>query len=222
MADEGSNPVAAQEPTVPAPADANPTQTNPAPAAPASEGEQPLIQPEGGTPKTEEGDAPLINPGQKEPAKPEGAPEKYDAFNVPEGFRLDDARMGEATNLFKELNLTQGNAQKVIDAYCKMAKEQQTAQENQLMETRKTWRSEIRARQDFREQMALAQKGVRLLITTDAQRKLFTDSWLQDAPELFDLFVTAGKLVAEDNMAPAAQTAQPTEAQINMSRFPNL
>jgi len=219
MAEGEPTPAAAQEPTAPAPAEANQTQ-NPTPT-PAGD-DAPVIQPESGEPKKEEGDAPLIEPKKDEPAKPEGAPESYEAFTVPEGFQMDEGRMGEASTLFKELNLTQGNAQKLIDAYCKMAKDQQTAQETQLMEARKEWRSSIRSREDFREQKALADKGVRLLLTTDAQRKLFTDSWLQDSPELFDLFVTAGRLVAEDNMSKNTQPAQPTESQINMKRFPDL
>lgn len=219
MAEGENTPPAAQEPTAPAPAEANLTQTAPAPA-PADD--TPVIQPEGGENKTVEGDAPLIEPKKDEPAKPEGAPESYEAFTVPEGFQMDEGRMTEASTLFKELNLTQAQAQKAIDVYCKLAKDQETAQANQLMDARKEWRSSIRSREDFREQKALADKGVRLLLTTDAQRKLFTDSWLQDAPELFDLFVTAGRLVAEDNMAKTTQTAQPSESQINMSRFPDL
>jgi len=219
MAEGENTPPAAQEPTAPAPAEANQTQ-NPTPA-PAAE-DNPVIQPEGGEPKKEEGDSPLIEPKKEEPAKPEGAPESYEAFTVPEGFQLDNDRVTEASSIFKELNLTQSKAQKLIDAYCKFAKDQQTAEANQLMERQKEWRNSIRSREDFREQKALADKGVRLLLTTDAQRKLFTGTWLQDSPELFDLFVTAGRLVAEDNMTKNTQSTQPSESQINMARFPDL
>ena len=222
MAEGEQTPAAAQEPTAPAPAEATQTQTTP--PAQVAQTDTPVIQPGGGEEKKDEGDAPLIQPEPKkgEPAKPEGAPESYEAFTVPEGFQMDEARTTEVNSLFKELNLSQGNAQKLIDAYCKFAKDQEAAQASALMERQKEWRSSIRSREDFREQKALADKGVRLLLTTDAQRQLFTGTWLQDSPELFDLFVTAGKLVAEDNMTPAAQPATPTESQINMKRFPDL
>ncbi len=222
MAEGEPTPAAAQEPTAPAPAEATQTQTTP--PAQVAQTDTPVIQPGGGETKKDEGDAPLIQPEPKkeEPAKPEGAPESYEAFTVPEGFQMDEARTTEVNSLFKELNLTQGNAQKLIDAYCKFAKDQEAAQASALMERQKEWRSSIRSREDFREQKALADKGVRLLLTTDAQRQLFTGTWLQDSPELFDLFVTAGRLVAEDNMTPAAQPATPTESQINMKRFPDL
>ena len=217
MAEEQTAPVANQEQTAPAPAETAP-QTQP-------DGDKPIITNE--EPAKQDGEKPLMGgeeEGTQEPEKkaPEGAPEKYDAFTMPEGFQLDEGRMTETTALFKELNLTQGNAQKLVDAYCKFAKEQQTAEANQLMETRKAWRSEIRSREDFREQESLMRKGFRMLVKTDAQKRLFTNSWLQDSPELFDLFVAAGKLAAEDSMHPQAQTSKPTEAEINMQRFPNL
>jgi len=225
MAEGDINATAAQEPTAPVQAAGTP---NPAPApAPAlnDEGNTPIIQPGEGEKKPDEGNEPIITAPKEDDKKPEGAPEKYESFTVPEGFKLDEARVTDMSNLFKELNLTQGNAQKLVDAYCKYAQEQASAQQNADMEMRKTWRNEIRSRSDFREQRALMEKGFRLLVKTDKQKALFanTDSWLSDSPELFDLFVSAGRLVAEDNMSrPTSQQAQPTEAQINMARFPNL
>ena len=159
--------------------------------------------------------------GKKDETKPEGAPETYADFELPEGFTMDDSRKGDATALFKELNLTQAQAQKAISLYCKMTQQAQTEQENNVMAMRKKWRSDIQARPDFREQRAMAMKGMRLLLKTDAQRKLFSGgNWLQDSPELFDLFVTAGGLVSEDGMGTQAQTRPQTESEINMQRFP--
>jgi len=217
MAEDVTPAPAAQEPTAPAPAEQNPKPAD------ESGGNTPLIEPGAETP---EGDAPLIDaseePEQKPETKPEGAPETYADFELPEGFVLDDARRGDATTLFKELNLSQAQAQKAISLYCKMTQQAQTEQENAWMERRKQWRSDIQARPDFREQQAMARKGVRLLLKTEAQRKLFTGSWLQDSPELFDLFVTAGSLATEDGMGTRTQGAQKTETEINMERFPGL
>lgn len=219
---EDNNPVpAAQELTATAPTEGNPKPEE-------NGGGGPLLdagdsgQPDGGKP---EGEQPLLNPedGKKdEEQKPEGAPEKYSDFSLPEGFTLDEPRLADATALFKELNLPQAAAQKAVDLFCKLAKEQQTQQENELMDMRKQWRNTIQSRPDFREQQALARKGLRLLVKTDAQKKLFTDSWLQDSPELWDLFVTAGGLVSEDGMGKTTQAAPKTETEINMARFPNL
>ena len=222
MAEDITPAPAAQEPTAPAPAEQNPTATN------DDGGNAPLIDAGGGE-KPDEGNAPLIEPsddGKKDEAqaKPEGAPETYTDFTLPEGFTLDDTRKGDATALFKELNLSQVQAQKAIDLYCKMAKQQATEDANSLMAARKQWRADVSSRENFREQKALANKGIRLLLKTEAQKKLFFEKcqWLQDAPEIFDLFVTAGSLVSEDGMGTTTQEQPKTEAEINMSRFPNL
>lgn len=50
---------------------------------------------------------------------PAAAPEKYEAFTVPEGYTLDDAVATEAGAIFKELNLPQASAQKLVDFYVK-------------------------------------------------------------------------------------------------------
>ena len=219
MAEEQGTPAANQEQTVPAPAETAP-QTN------TDEADKPIINND--DPAKQDGDKPLMG-GEEDEAgdggkdkAPDGAPETYEAFTMPEGFSFDEGRMNETTALFKELNLSQGNAQKLIDAYCKYAQEQQKSEADFWMNKRKEWRSEIRSREDFREQNALMRKGFHMLVKTDAQKRLFTDSWLQDSPELFDLFVAAGKLAAEDTMSAPSHKANPTEAEINMQRFPNL
>ena len=227
MAEEPTNTPAANQPDS-APAPANTPE--PAPA-----GDNPTPKPaEGATPPAN--DEPLLSLGDdgKKDAKPEGdpkpddgkdkpagAPESYSDFTLPDGFTWDDARKGEATTLFKELNLPQESAQKLVDAYCKAMKDQAAAQEAELMAYRKKGRAEVMARPDFREQKALADKGMRLLVTTEAQRKLM-DSWLRDSPEIFDMFVSAGRLVAEDNMTRNTPPPKLTESQINQQRFPNL
>lgn len=49
--------------------------------------------------------------------KQTGAPETYGAFAVPEGYTLDTEVATEAGKIFKEMNLTQDQAQKLVDFY---------------------------------------------------------------------------------------------------------
>ncbi|HET9131900.1 MAG TPA: hypothetical protein VFO86_13180, partial [Terriglobia bacterium] len=57
-------------------------------------------------------------PDDKEnPTKIEGAPEKYADFTLPEGFKFDDKTLEAATAVFKDLNLSQEGAQKLVDLY---------------------------------------------------------------------------------------------------------
>lgn len=61
----------------------------------------------------------------EEKKAPEGAPEKYEDFKAPEGVELNSGLTEEFKGLAKELNLTQAQAQSVIDRMMpKMAQRQ--------------------------------------------------------------------------------------------------
>src|SRR5882762_10933205 len=88
----------------------------------------PAPKPEGGSfltqePKPEEKPAPREGdpePPVKEPEgekPPAGAPEKYEDFKLPDGYKMDETASKEVTAMFKELNLSQDQAQKLVDYY---------------------------------------------------------------------------------------------------------
>jgi hypothetical protein len=52
--------------------------------------------------------------------KAEGAPEKYEDFTVPEGIELDTEAVGEFSELARDLNLNQDQAQKLVDLQVKL------------------------------------------------------------------------------------------------------
>lgn len=66
----------------------------------------------------------------------EGAPEQYEAFQLPEGYSLDGERLEMAVSTFKELNLPQAAAQRLVDAYCKADAENGEARNVLLGEAR--------------------------------------------------------------------------------------
>lgn len=72
-----------------------------------SEGKAGETKAEGSDAKSEEGE-------KKEEAK-EGAPEQYDDFKVPEGVEFDDQVIGSFKDVAKELNLSQKQAQHLLD-----------------------------------------------------------------------------------------------------------
>ena len=66
-------------------------------------------------------DPPEKKPEEEEEEEEEGAPkapEKYE-FKMPEGIELDQTTLDEATLLLQELNMTQDNAQKLVDLLIK-------------------------------------------------------------------------------------------------------
>lgn len=56
------------------------------------------------------------------PTEPAGAPEAYSDWKMPEGYEIDTEAKTEADTIFKELNLTQDQGQKLIDMYAKYSK----------------------------------------------------------------------------------------------------
>lgn len=67
-------------------------------------------------PKTEDKSEPKSDDGKKEEPKT-GAPEKYEDFKVPDGYKIDDDTLKAATTVFKDLGLNQEGAQKLVDFY---------------------------------------------------------------------------------------------------------
>jgi hypothetical protein len=74
---------------------------------------------------------------------PQGAPEKYENFIVPEGFAIDKEVGDKVSALFKEGNLSQSYAQKLIDFYVKETQEAQQRPFDTYKEMRKAWVEEI-------------------------------------------------------------------------------
>ena len=89
----------------------NPTNPTPTPLAndPAARTETGEIIDRSATPPANE-PAPEPKPGS-------AAPESYTDFSVPEGHTLDAAAIESATPLFRELGLSQDQAQKLVDFY---------------------------------------------------------------------------------------------------------
>ena len=78
-----------------------------------------------------------------EESKETGAPATYADFTVPEGFTLDKEVVGEASALFKESNLTQAQAQKLVDFYVRRTKESHDAPFDAWRDTQDRWAQEI-------------------------------------------------------------------------------
>ena len=98
----------------------------------------------GDPPPTLGGDAPAVTPTDK-PVVPAGAPEKYADWKLPTGYELDAGVSEAGSKLFKELNLPQEMAQKLVDFYSEHALK--TSKENLdfWAETRKGWREDIKS-----------------------------------------------------------------------------
>ncbi|KJX24912.1 peptidase [Enterobacter hormaechei] len=198
-ADGGAAP-APSEPAAPA-ADA------PAPAAdPAKpEGDKPQPGADGDKPqedKPADGDKPAEKPGDKE-QKQEGAPEKYE-FQAGEGVELDAEALKDFEPVARDLNLTNEQAQKLVDAYPKILAGVQQRQAEAWQKQTEGWAETVKADKEIggdkltanlsAAQRALEQFG-------DPELKEYLDSTgLGNHPALVKAFIKVGKAMSEDKV----------------------
>lgn len=148
-------------------------------------------QPEGGAPEGDGGDKGTDNPepGKEEPA---GAPEKYADFNLPEGTPVDADFMEQAQASFKELNLPQEAAQKLVDLATERDKRAEKAQFDQAAK----WEKEFMSRPDSKEALAHAARAREFV--TPGMRELLKDPRIGNNPEIIDSMAKIGRMLAED------------------------
>jgi hypothetical protein len=82
-------------------------------------------------------------PPVDKPAEPTGAPEAYTDWKLPDGYTLDTGVSEAGTKIFKDLNLTQDQAQKLVDFYSEHAIKSSKETLDAWQATRKEWRDSI-------------------------------------------------------------------------------
>ncbi|HHA1963084.1 TPA: peptidase [Enterobacter kobei] len=199
-ADGGAAP-APSEPSAPA-ADASAPAADPA----KPEGDKPQPGTEGDKPqddKPADGDKPADKPDDKE-QKQEGAPEKYE-FKPAEGQELDTAALEQFEPIARELNLSNEQAQKMVDLYgTKILPMVQQQQAEAWQKTTEQWAADVKADKEIggdkltanlsAAQRALDQFG-------DPELKEYLDSTgLGNHPALVKAFIKVGKAMSEDKV----------------------
>lgn len=161
----------------------------------------------------------ILKPGQPENVNENvGAPESYSDFTLPEGFSLDDNGKKQISELFRGLNLSQKGGQRLVDAFAERITAQKEAELNALAEKRREWRTQIRQRPAFASERALAMKGLNAVVRDPEEVALFTNSWMQDHPAVFSMFVKVGRLLGEDTPLPNGSSAPAGDP--TLTRFP--
>lgn len=99
-------------------------------------------------PAPQEGDPkpPVKEPEGEKKDAPQGAPEKYADFKLPDGYKMDETASKEVTAMFKELNLSQDQAQKLVDYYGANLLKTAEAPYKFWADTQKEWIGEIQDR----------------------------------------------------------------------------
>ncbi len=114
-------------------------------------------------------------PAEKSEEKP-GAPETYE-FTAPEGFTLDQPLLDKFTPLFKEANVSQEVAQKIVNEYANLQKAQVDAW---LKTSTVDWPAEVKADKDF--------GGEKIGATLQASRAAFDEVFTPEERKQVEAF----------------------------------
>ena len=151
-------------------------------------------------------------------------PDTYADFVMPEGVEVDAALLTEAAPLFKELGLTQDQAQKLVDFQAQQAKagsESQVDAFNQLMND---WQEQSKNDKEFGgdkfdENVGIARKAIDAFGTPEL-KQLLEEHGVGNHPEVIRFMVKVGKLTAED--VPGGTTTTTSKAKDTVSMlYPN-
>ena len=154
--------------------------------------------------------------GEK-PAAKSGAPEKYEEFKLPDGQKLDEAALTEALPVFKELNLSQEQAQKLVDLQAKFVQKSADAALENWNKHMETVLADAKADkeiggQGWDQNLGLAKKAITAFGTPALQEYLNTAE-AGSHKEIIRFFAKVGKAVSEDGFVPgAAAAAKPKDA----------
>ena len=207
----------------PAPSEpAAPAAEAPAPAADPSkpEGDKPQPGTEADNPqegKPADGDKPADKPDDKE-QKPEGAPEKYE-FKPAEGQELDTAALEQFEPIARELNLSNEQAQKMVDLYgTKILPMVQQQQAEAWQKTTEQWAEDVKADKEIggdklTANLSAAQRALDLF-GSPALKEYLEGTGLGNHPELVKTFIIIGKAMSEDGMVDGSNQGQRSAAEV--------
>jgi hypothetical protein len=130
------------------------------------------------------------------------APESYADFTMPEGFNLDETLLAEALPIFKELELTQEQAQKLVDFKAKEVQAGQKLQQETFNQLISDWGDQSKSDKEFggdkfEENTKIAQHAV-ATYGTDALRVFLNEQGVGNHPEMIRFMFRVGKTLGED------------------------
>ncbi|HBX8072206.1 peptidase [Klebsiella pneumoniae] len=174
-----------------------------------------------GTGSATQGDQPAQqdgeNPSVEKEQKQEGAPEKYE-FQAGEGVELDAEALKDFEPVARELNLTNEQAQKLVDAYPKILAGVQQRQADAWQAQTEEWAATVKADKEIGGDKLTANLGVaqRALDTfgTPELKEYLNGTGLGNHPELVKAFIKVGKAMSEDGMVTGKESGQRSAAEV--------
>lgn len=184
-------------------------------------GDEATLVEKAGTGTTEEAAKPAGEKGADE--KPKGAPEKYEDFKLPDGFQAEPEALKGFQQTAKELNLSQEQAQKLIEFQAQHVAKLQEQQAATWTDLREGWKKEslkvLGPKSD--ESLALVARS-RDRFSSPELNKLLNESGLGDHPAVIKHFIELGKQISEDTVVDGKPASGNTNKTIAEILYPNL
>lgn len=156
-----------------------------------------------------------------EGAKPDdgkkvGAPEAYVDFKLPEGVQPDKEALTSFQAVAKELNLSQEQAQKLVDLQAAQSLKLAKGIQTQWEQTQQTWIKEARddkeiGGQKFEANLAIAAKALDAF-GTPALRQMLNATGVGDHVELLRFAHKVGQAISEEKLVLGATKTTPKTA----------
>lgn len=163
-----------------------------------------------------------------------GAPEAYE-FKAPEGSKFDEETIGTFSKVAKELDLSQGAAQKILDAIApKVAERFMARQVEALQQASTEWQNATRSDktlggEKLEENLSVAKKALDAFGTPELRKLLGPydakdnpqGTGLGNHPEIIRAFFNAGKAISEDKFVPGGKAPSQGERNAAKALYPN-
>lgn len=152
-------------------------------------------------------------------ASSQTSPDTYADFVMPEGVKVDAALLTDATPIFKELGLTQEQAQKLVDFQAKQVQASSKSQVDAFNQLKNDWQEQAKNDKElggdkFEENVGIARSAIAKFGTPEL-KQLLEDHGVGNHPEIIRFMVKVGKLTAED--VPGGATLPTSKAQDRIS-----
>ncbi|MGL3999845.1 peptidase [Pantoea eucalypti] len=199
----------------PAPAGQEGTPEGQQAGAAKPEGEGAAQKPEGEGEKPEADKPDGKKDGDK---KPEGAPEAYE-FKAPEGGELDKEAVSQFEPIARELNLSQEQAQKLVDLYGskvmpQLMKQQADTWQKQVADWGTAAKDDAEIGGDKFDGNLTRAKQAMDKFATPQLREFLETTGMGNHPELIRVFVKVGAAMSEDGLVTSNEKGQRSAADV--------
>ena len=153
-------------------------------------------------------------------AQVQTAPENYTDYTMPEGIKVDPMLISKFNPIFKECNLTQDQAQKLVSAQA----EEIAAYQKNMQSTFDGWKAESQKLLGSTPEKSLALTA-KVFDSFDGGkdvRTLLEQTHLGDHPTMVKFFKALGESMVEDNFVPGSSAGQQSQKSPAKIMYPTM